>query len=345
LNVYRQLRSPSAGFPLVDRATQSAYATGSTIKPITATAALQSEAWTAGETYDDTGVFQNGPGDTRHNAGHAAYGTLDLTQAIQVGSNDFFFNLGRLMNSDAPNGWALQQWARDYGIGAKTGIDLSGESPGVLPSPAWQAQRNQLENECKRASGPFTGRKRQTHCGIADGRPWSVGDNENLAVGQGDLGVTPLQLAVAYAAIETGGTIVRPHLGLEIARHDGTLLQPINPPPARQLTIRVATLEAIRTGLLDAASKPGGTSADVFAGFPEPVYGQVGTAQQANQADISLWAGYVPASTTSKPIVVVVRVDGGGFGAAAAAPVARQILSQWLLDRAGPWQPGTSHVT
>ena len=317
--IYRQLTSPSAGFPLLDRATQSSYPTGSTIKPITATSALQSGAWTTGEIYDDTGTFQNGPGDTRQNAGHAAYGAIDLTHAIQVGSDDFFFNLGRLMNSVAPNGGALQQWARDYGIGARTGIDVGGESAGVLPTPAWRAQRYKLENECERAIGPFKGRKRQSSCGIANGRPWSVGDTENLAVGQGDLGVTPLQLAVAYAAIANGGTIVRPHLGLEITRHDGTQLQPIDPPPARQLRIRPASLEAIRTGLLDAATKPGGTSADVFAGFPEPVYGQVGTAQQANQADTSLWAGYVPASATSKPIVVVIRVDGGGFGVGGAA--------------------------
>jgi penicillin-binding protein 2 len=335
-SVYKRLNNASSGYPLVDRAMQSAYPTGSTFKGITATAALESGAWSLGETYDDTGVYNNGVGDIRHNAGHASYGVLDITQAIKVSSDDFFYNLGRLMNSDAPKGGALQKWAHDYGIGRKTGIDVGGEYPGILPSPRWRSERDKEEIACEYFSPTVT-------CGIADGRPWSVGDNENLAVGQGDLEATPLQLADAYSTIENGGTVVRPHVGLEIDAADGTLLQKIDPPASRHVKIDSTYLDAIRTGLHAAASEPGGTSADVFAGWPQsryPVYGKTGTAQRGIQADQSWYVCFVP--DPSKPILVVVTVEQGGFGAQAAAPAARQILSQWFFGNRGKFIAGAS---
>jgi penicillin-binding protein 2 len=336
---YQQLNNPASGFPLFNRAIQSSYPTGSTFKGITATAALQSGAWNLSQIYDDSGVYSNGPGDTRHNAGHAAYGALDLTQAIQVSSDNFFYNLGRLLNSDPfkhPRGGALQQWARRFGMGRPTGIDLGGETSGILPSPEWRASRNRLELQCEH-------KHHKPSCGIADGRPWSVGDNENLAVGQGDLEATPLQLAVAYSALENGGDVVRPHLGLEVDAPDGTVLQRIDPPPSRRLHIDPQNLEAIRAGLHDAASQPGGTSADVFAGWDQgryPVYGKTGTAQHDNQQDQSWYVCFVPDPV--KPILVAVTVEQGGFGAQAAAPAAREILSQWFYGNRGAFVAGTS---
>ncbi len=342
-SVYQQLNNASSDYPLFNRAIQSSYPTGSTFKGITSTAALQSGAWSLGDTYDDTGVYQNGPGDTRHNAGHASYGVLNLTQAIMVSSDDFFYNLGRLMNSDNPKGGALQKWARAFGIGRPTGIDLGGDNAGILPTPEWRTKRDRLELECERGTGPFRGHGKHASCGIADGRPWSVGDNENLAVGQGDLEATPLQLAVAYSTLENGGKVVRPHVGLEVDAPDGTLLQKIDPPPARFVHIAPQNLAAIRTGLHEAASQPGGTSADVFAGWPQsqyPVYGKTGTAQHLNQADQSWYVCFVPDPV--KPILVVVTVEQGGFGAQAAAPAARQILSQWFMGKRGQFIAGSS---
>ena len=345
-SVYDQLNNAASGYPLFNRAIQSAYPTGSTFKGITATAALQSGAWSLGDTYDDTGVYsQDGPGDLRHNAGHAAYGVLDLTQAIKVSSDDFFYNLGRLMNSDAPKGGALQQWAHLYGMGRKTGVDLGGENPGILPSPAWRAGRDKLESECVNGTGPFKRYGKDPGCAIADGRPWSVGDNENLAVGQGDLEATPLQLATVYSAIENGGTVVRPHLGLEIDSSDGTLVQKIDPPAARHVQIASQNLDAIRLGLHEAASEAGGTSADVFSNWPQdryPVYGKTGTAQHLNEPDQAWYVCYVPDPV--KPILVVVTVEQGGFGAIGAAPVARQILSQWFFGKRGQYVPGQSRT-
>jgi penicillin-binding protein 2 len=336
-SAYKQLNNSASNFPLINRSIMSAYPTGSTFKPITATAALESGAWGVGSTYDDTGQFCIST-QCRHNAGNASYGVLTLTDAIKVSSDVFFYNLGALTNADPlqhPNGGALQQWARLYGIGQKTGVDLGGETAGNLPSPRWRARVDRLELRCER-------KRRVPSCGIADGRPWSVGDNVNLAVGQGDVQVTPLQLAVAYSAIANGGTVIRPHIGLEVDTPDGTVLQKIQPPAARHINVAPAYLDAIRAGLRAAASQQGGTSADVMGDFPQQVYGKTGTAQQNGKADQSWYACFVPDTATSKPILVVVTVEQGGFGAAAAAPAARQLLSQWFYGKPGPFKAGAS---
>jgi penicillin-binding protein 2 len=336
-SVYQQLNNPNSGYPLINRAIQSVGPTGSTFKPITATAALQSGAWALSDTYDDTGQFCL-DGQCRHNAGGGANGVLDLVSAIQVSDDVFFYNLGALTNADPvrhPGGGALQQWARLYGIGQATGIDLGGEVAGNLPDPAWRNHIDQVELRCER-------KRHVPSCGIADGRPWSIGDNINLAVGQGDVQVTPLQLAVAYSAIANGGKVVRPHIGLDAQEPDGTVLQRIDPPPTRQLNVNPAYLSAIRAGLHAAAQSPGGTSADVMGNFPEQVYAKTGTAQYTGQQDYSWYACFVPDWATGKPILVVVWVEQGGFGAQAAAPAAREILSQWFLGNRGAFIAGQS---
>jgi penicillin-binding protein 2 len=349
---FQELTYSQRGGALLNRAIQSAGPIGSTFKPITATAALASGLWSVDGIFDDTGQFCVGSGaaqQCRHNSGHAIYGQLNLVQAMRVSSDDFFYNLGSRTNADPlshPNGGPLDAWAAQYGIGRRTGIDLPGEIDGTLPTPAWRAGRNKLESECDSATGPFKGKPKHAPggCGIADGtdRPWSIGDNESLAVGQGDLQATPLQLAVAYAALANGGTIVRPHLGVDIQAGDGTVLRAINPPPLRHLTIDPAYRQTILNGLHQAAQSPGGTSDDVMGNFPKPVYGKTGSAQYTNQPDYAWYACFVPATATTKPIVVIVDVERGGFGDVAAAPVARAILSQWFFGNPGKYRAGTS---
>ncbi len=351
---YKALNNAASGYPLINRAIDSAGPTGSTFKPITATAALESGAWPVAKTYDDTGQYCFAPTNCIHNAGHVANGVLDLVNAIRVSDDVFFYNLGALTNADPfthPNGGALQHWAHLYGIGGPTGVDLPGESLGTLPSPRWRAARNQLEAQCDNLTHPNAlfpnhpdHKLAPGGCGIADGtnRPWSVGDNVNLAVGQGDVQATPLQLAVAYSAIANGGTIVRPHVGLAVTAPDGTVLQKVQPPPTRHININPLYLDTIRQGLHDAAQTSGGTSDDVFGNFPEQVYGKTGTAQYTGQQDYSWYTCFVPASATSKPIEVVVWVEQGGFGAVAAAPVAREILSQWFFGKRGAYVAGKS---
>jgi penicillin-binding protein 2 len=340
---YAQLNNPRSDFPLLNRAIQSVGPTGSTFKPLTATAALESGAWRLNQNFDDTGQFCLG-GVCRHNAGGAANGVLNLVNAIRVSDDVFFYNLGALTNSQRPSGGPLQHWAHLYGIGRPTGVDLGGEYPGNLPSPAWRTHIDKLEHECEQGIGPFKGHGKHASCGISDGRPWSAGDNVNLAVGQGDVEVSPLQLAVAYSAIANGGSIVRPHVGSAIESGNGRVLQQINPPPVRHLHLNPAYLAAIRHGLHDAAQTAGGTSDAVFGNFPKQVYGKTGTAQLNGQQDTAWYACFVPAWATKRPILVVVKVEDGGFGAVGAAPVARQILSQWFFGKKGSYIPGNSRT-
>ena len=283
---YDQLTNPNGGDALLNRATQSAGPTGSTFKPITSVAALSSGEWTTSDMFDDSGQFCVGTGaaqQCRHNAGHAVDGSLDLVNALRVSSDDFFYNLGARLNVDpskAPQGGPLDTWARQFGIGRPTDVDLPNEAIGTLPSPLWRESRNRLEAECDNATGPFkwtNGHATSAHhhkgwvrtkkhapggCGIADGtnRPWSIGDNESLAVGQGDVQVTPLQLAVAYSALANGRAVVRPHFGVDVQDQDGTVLQAINPPNSRPIGINPFYRSTILQGLNDAAQTAGGTS-------------------------------------------------------------------------------------
>jgi penicillin-binding protein 2 len=294
------LSSEALGKPLFDRAIQGGYPTGSTFKLITATAALQSGLITPSTPLSDPGSLTVG-GVTFENAGHVAHGVLSLIPALTVSSDVFFYQLGRDLNA---KGMPLQLWAHRLGIGRKTGIDLPAESPGLLPNPRW---RDDLF------------KKKLTD------RPWSVGDNINLSVGQGDLQADPLQMAVAYATIANGGRVLRPRLGLRIEDATGRALQELDAPTARRVKIAPETRNAILEGLHGAASAPGGTSTPVFQDFPIPIAGKTGTAEHVGKADQSWYVALAP--YPNPRYVVAVTDEAGGFGADTAAPMARRILA------------------
>jgi penicillin-binding protein 2 len=134
--------------------------------------------------------------------------------------------------------------------------------------------------------------------------------------------------------------VVTPHLGQQVEDGAGRQLEEIRKPAKRRVDFDPGTLEAIRSGLRAAASEAGGTSSDVFAGFPYPVYGKTGTAERGLSPDQSWYACYVP--DPIKPIVVVVTIEKGGFGAEAAAPAARLILSKWFGVKDSEFRVGTS---
>ncbi len=300
-SVYKALTSAANGAPLANRATQGLYPTGSAFKLITSTAALEDGLISPSTVLFDGGSLKVG-GITFKNAGGVSHGALALPRALQVSSDVFFYQLG--LSADQRGGDIIQKWARRLGLGRPTGIDIPGESAGLVPSPAW---RNRLFRK-----------------GDTD-RPWTPGDNINLAVGQGDLQADPTQMAVAYSAIANGGYVVTPHVGMRVEDPSGGVLQEIEPRPRRKLAISAQTRAAIMSGLRAAANDPGGTSAPVFQGFPITVAGKTGTAERGAQGDQS-W--YVVAAPYSDPrIVVAVTIERGGFGAEAAAPAARRILA------------------
>ena len=159
-----------------------------------------------------------------------------------------------------------------------------------------------------------------------------------MAVGQGDVQVSPLQLAVAYSALANGGTIITPHVGMEVESSTGALMRKIDPAPKRHLDINPLYLDEIRTGLRDAASQPGGTSSDVMGNFPQQVYGKTGTAQyivNGVENDYAWYACFVPATATSKPITSSSPSRRAASATSPPRPVARQMLSQWFYGKPG----------
>ena len=322
-----QLFGPNAGSPRFNRAIGGLYPTGSTFKPITAFAALSQGIITPSTPINDPGCIEIGAAKQSFcNAGKEVNGTLSLPRAIQVSSDVFFYTLGRDLNP--LEGQPLQRMAHRLGLGETTGIDLPGEGPGLVPDRRWRDEVGERERRCReRRHIPLTA---LVGCGISDMRPWTVGDNVNLAVGQGDLQASPLQMAVAYGAIENGGRVVRPHLGVAVEDQNGRELQKIDPGTARRVRMDPGARAAIMQGL-HAATTGDGTSADVFKGWNQksfPVYGKTGTAERAGHGDQSWYVCFVP--NQSRPIVLAVTVEDGGFGAEAAAPIARVMLAQWF---------------
>jgi len=327
-DTYDQLRSEANGSPLFSRAIAAAYPSGSTFKPVTALAALSEGILTPGQIINDQGYFDLG--DRRlKNAKDAVFGPVDLAEALKVSSDVFFYTLGARANARGP---IIQEWARKLGFGRPTGIDLPGEQEGLVPDPDWRNSGYRRYTRCvKREKVPAGTTAALLACGGIE-RPWSLGDNVNLAIGQGDFQATPLQMAVGYSAIvNDGGKVVRPHVGMAVEDGAGRIVEELDHPPRRRVDIEPEHRQAIMEGLRRAAMEQGGTSSAVFDGFARgrlDVYGKTGTVERLNQPDQAWYAAYVPHPT--RPIVVVVTVEKGGFGSETAAPAARLILSEWF---------------
>jgi penicillin-binding protein 2 len=300
----------STGAPAFNRAIAAGYPTGSTFKPVTALAALDAGVLTPTEIINDDGLYQVGTQEFR-NAGDVSNGPIALRAALQVSSDVFFYTLGgRLQeNIDEDGDEFIQDWSKSLGFGDTTGLDVPGEALGRVPTPEW---RNELfEN------------------GDTD-RPWSVGDSINLSVGQGDLLAAPLQLAVAYAALGNGGTVVTPHVGMRSEDPEGQVVQEIAPPPQREVEIQDSWREPIMDGLVAAAMEPGGTSYPLFGTFPVDIAGKTGTAETLVDGvpyDQAWYAALAPADDPK--VAVVYTIEKGGFGVDTAAPAVKEILEEY----------------
>ncbi|HEY6761747.1 MAG TPA: penicillin-binding transpeptidase domain-containing protein [Baekduia sp.] len=320
--------------PLVNRADQSAYPTGSIFKPISSLAGLDSGATTVGRTFDDTGCYKTGARsiDKACNAGDVANGSINLIDALRVSSDTYFYDLGKRMYDKLPS-QPLQNWAHKLGVARKTGVDLPDESAGNIPSPQQIRKLQDAERKCRKE-------QHKASCGYAFlSTSWNPGDESNFAVGQGGLQATPLQMAVAYSTIINGGRVVTPHFGAEVENSRG-YVQKIDKPTRRSVKIDPAWRSAIMEGLSEAANKQGGTSKAVWdQGWPRskyPIFGKTGTAERFYgpsqiEEDQSWYVGYSYAGTPDhKPILVICTVEKGGFGAATAAPIVRLIMSKWF---------------
>jgi len=314
--------------PFENRAAVGAYPTGSTFKPITAIASLEAGLLDPYAGLGAGSCIETEGGEKFCNSGHNDYGPRDLVEALKVSSDTYFFTVGEMDNG---HGNVIQNMAKKLGIGEESKGDLSEQTPGVVPTPRWREQRNHLQAVCLRHHPA-------NECGyVAEIRPWSEGDDMDLAVGQGDLETNPLQMAVAYSTLVNAyrnngdGTVVTPHLGMAIESPNGGIVQALSFPARRHIRFDPTNLGLVMEGIHDAASEPEGTSADVWTGWNQaqhPVYGKTGTAERPPLTEQAWYMCYVADPT--HPIVIAVTVEQGGFGDQAAAPVARLIASKWF---------------
>jgi penicillin-binding protein 2 len=288
---------------LVNRATQGVYPTGSTFKPIVAEAGLASGLISPYSTLQCTSTYTVGNHVFR-NVEAGVNASLTLSQALSISCDTWFYRLGSMFYGEQQKGHLyMQDWAHRLGVGHPTGFDVPGEAPGLVPTPAWLKRTFKQSWE----------------------RIWYEGYSVNLAVGQGQLAITPLQLAVAYSTLANGGTVVRPHVGRAVLNSSGQIVRELRFPARRH--VRLTGLSAIRDGLFAGAHS--GTSASVFGNFPIPVAGKTGTAEtRVGESDHSWYASWAPAYNPK--LVVVVLIEHGGFGAEAAAPAAKEIYSAYF---------------
>jgi len=332
---FQALNDPAANVPLLSRATQGQFAPGSTFKIVSTTAAVTDGASTRGiyscpSSFDIGGQsFQNFEGET--------LGPLTLHTALvkscdtifyQFGYNEWLADEARIKAKQPPT-QPMVTMAKAFGFGQPTGIDLPGESAGQMVDRAykladWQARKADYCAGAKsRPKGDYLQRIDAENC--VDGYVYRGGDAVLFAIGQGDALVTPLQLAVAYAAVANGGTVFAPQLAKAVMSPTGQVLRTFEPRPVRQLPADPSTLAFIRDALADVTG-PEGTAGGAYAGFPFDtlkVAGKTGTAQVEGHQDTSWFASYAPANDPQ--YVVAGMVTEAGQGAMVSAPMTRAI--------------------
>jgi penicillin-binding protein 2 len=321
----RQLLDPktaeASNFPMLNRATSGIYPPGSTFKPVTALAAMQEHILAPYDAIACTGYVDMFKQRFR-NWNPFVNESMTLPTAIAESCDTYFYEVGkRFYQLPADRGQPLQRWARTFGFGGPTGLDVGSEAAGLVPTFKW---------------------KQETYTAEID-RIWKPGDSIQLAIGQKDLQVTPLQMARFYALIANGGKLVTPHLVSAVQQGSG----PTGPLtlrrfdyPVQQLAVDQDAIQVIRDGLYDATHAPDGTSSGIFGHFPVAIAGKTGTAEReihfddfSRLMDTSWWCGYGPAENAE--LVVCAVIENGGFGGEAAAPAALEVFETYFGKEAG----------
>jgi penicillin-binding protein 2 len=317
-----RLAKPTANLPTMNRAVAGGYPPGSTFKPFVALAAMQEGMLRQDEYVQCTGK-EVIDGQTFLNWDPYKNEPMTVSTALANSCDTFFYNLALRFyeRQDSP----LQRWSRSMGFGSGTGIDVGPEAEGLVPTPAWR--RKTFETEIDRL--------------------WTSGDSVQLAIGQGDLLVSPLQMTRAYAMIANGGKLVEPHLveSVEEPRAEGeppVVLRPYTPKPAREIGLDPTALHVVQEALFDATHASYGTSQHVFGGFPVEIAGKTGTAEKfvklpgyAGIRDQSWWCGYGPYRRPE--VAVCALIENGGHGGTAAAPVALKVFEKYFNVEPGTY--------
>jgi penicillin-binding protein 2 len=305
--------------PFFDRAIAAKYPTGSTIKPFEASGVLQEKLIDPNKLINDPGYIivhsQFDPSVTYRFAGVKPHGLVDMRKALAVSSNIYFYTVGGGYGDQKGLGPArIKKYLDLFGWEQKTGIDLPGEFSGFVPSPAWKKS--------------------------VKGQPWWDGDTYNLAIGQSDLQVTPLQVAMAYCYIANGGTLYQPQIVQKITdTSSGTesIVKEFKPEIIRQNFIDPQNLEIVREGMRDGVDKDYGSSYSLND-LPVAVAGKTGTAQTNKDGIFNTWSSdFAPYDNPS--IVFVATIEGVQGLRAATLPVAHDVLQYYFSKK----QPVTSN--
>jgi penicillin-binding protein 2 len=322
-----------ANFPTLNRATAGRYAPGSTWKPVTALAALEEGLLSPYETLPCVGSYKS-PNEELPESLKQVFNNWDpyvnegmmLRTALARSCDTYFYALGdEFYALPDEQGHPLQAWASRFGFGELTGVDVGPEDAGLLPTPEWRERTFTTEID----------------------KLWKPGDSIQLAIGQKDLLVTPLQMARFYALIANGGRLVTPHV-VAAAEQPGRkgapprTLQRFTPPAPQLVPLDSQGLQAVRDGLYLATHDPNGTSAGTFASFPVPISGKTGTAERfsnelGRMLDQSWWCGYGPSENPE--LVVCALIENGGHGGSAAAPAALEVFEEYFDRRASEVHP------
>ena len=300
--------------PLLNRATQGLYPSGSVFKVVTAAAALEGAGYAPQTTINCTGSWAGlGPGWVKQDWLVTGHGTMDFRSAIVRSCDVFFWEMGLRLNGADEN--LLPSYAHSFGFGELSGLDALDESEGLVPDPEWKEEF-------------FVG----------EGNPfWVPGDAVNLAVGQGDLLATPLQVANMMAAIANDGILYQPHLVMRISGTPQEEEQGFTSSERGRLPVSEANLQVIREGMDGVTSDPGGTAYRAFEGVAFSTAGKTGTAETPEEKPHAWFAGYAPVEDPQ--IAVAVVVENSGEGSVYAAPICRQVMEAFFF---GPPPPEAS---
>ncbi len=310
------------GQPLLNRATQGAYPSGSTFKLITYAAALNSGLYTADSRYTSTGAWSRlGEAFTKTDWLSGGHGTISLRQAIVVSCNTCFYDVGYTI--DGADNTLFPRIAKAFGLGQPTGIQGVAEASGLIPDPEWKMAET--------------------------GEGWATGDAVNMAIGQGYVQVTPLQMANVVAAIANGGTLYRPTLVDRIGAGGDA---PEEKPPTEvigTLPLAADQLDVLRGALWDVTHAGSGTASHRFGNFAVPVAGKTGTAEAPPGLPHAWFVGYAPAEPFTAPdgravdapeLAIAIVLEHTGEGSEAAAPLFRRVVEAYygIEATAFPWQ-------
>lgn len=326
---FEELQEPSRHQPLFNRAIQAAYPPGSTFKPFVALSALR-RGLTDPEKQLDCPALYHPPSsdneeDVKANWSPVNMGFMHLSRALVVSCDTVFYQLGFKYWQTYDKGRAvdpnlatlLQTDLEAIGFGHQTGVDVPSESTGIIPDPEWKEQQYQYRTL-----------EDSDRDGYLDdwANNWLPGDFLNMSIGQGDVTVTPLQLASGFSALANGGTVWRPHLALRVEDADGSVVEEFQPEVNGRLPFTKQDLEYVREALRGVVSGEG-TAQFAFREFPLdriPVAAKTGTSERPPHEDDSWFAAMAPANDPE--YVVVVVVEQGGHGSQTAAPITRRIL-------------------